>query len=1172
MKIHGVKRSFGASLLFIFIIFVVRVEAVNFVDPLDLESAISKKILTVSEFKFIHDFATENGFKVYLFGGTAAGFGHYVKWDLLRIRGDRRFQNERFDYDFSNIYRSTQDADLVVDGSEHQAQLLEIALRSYFPHLQGSKHAWEVRLLKEDRRDKLALLKNPDFLDQHTDSHSVGLIEITDPAADESRIKDLREWDKKIPQFFRDICESKLHFYFSDKHFSTKRAANGLNPPIIAVIRYFIKAFQYELEMRPEDLKIVGQIIDEFKPEGVSESYVKLWIIKNARNLIRHAVDIEYAHNTIEQVQLREKLMRFDDQRVIDSLAWWMNKEPLKSFRIVKGAEATAKDLGIDVVAHETRDFLAYESITRSHQGKPNVLISRKDTPGEGAAYGNGFYVRRGREGAVGSRITIRFHMNPNARQGVDFLGPFNDFIVVLNKNALEIIPEYLNLNFRSYLALFKDGAINDFDRGIQFKLSQRISKQIHSISIKDKEILLKEFEDYCNSTQELHLPWLRKAFEFLSRAPELSEKIGKAIEILISRIPEDLQLRESVVSTLNAEGIKTSFWWANGISTKNYINSFLQEQISQVKNKHFLNQKSAYHYLAVRIFGKENLKYIFENHPAHLPWLPSLEVSFQRLINQPISINRSLVFQLSSLEPFLPDDILFENMAVLLSRAYHGEDSEEDKMRFQFLINLYSFITSDLSTERQENFFSSRAFERNITFIFRNLSEILKKFSDALEARRVSLKEHTVVPIYDFFNSYLGNSTSSFQQPIRRSSIDRLPVDIQKISRVSQMMVSKESNIRREAYEYFLLSDDEVKRAVANLVIQSPHTYFYNDLQKVVTNIFAGELLVSQVLKVIVELVPEAFSNNDIFLALSESWVNGQAVRSVRTAGSKGLSAGLITFEKMISLHEKVSAFQNYSLDSSEASLLEYFNRKEFWAGLGKALRGTGVSDLAELQAWSAMLKYPTYFEFINHAFPAERILGQALDRTPSNREIVSEKSITELKLLFVLSRPDLYSHPEFLSIRGQLNLALADCFDLENIPFDQIAQYMKINPEVLTAERVLMGFFERLRLKPDIRAASFFRLALEVPGLLSKLIARYGGDFFREKIRELSLRVADNYTNQFNQKISAEENRELRILVRNFENLMNELEPRVRVSWKVSARKAFSSCAKLISKLRSK
>lgn len=122
----------------------------------------------------------------------------------------------------------------MIDGSAEQAQEIQKRLGELFPHFQGSKEAWEVRLLKTDMGEKQALLNNPDFLNQHTDSNSVGMIEITESR--EPHLRDLRDWKNKVPAFVSDILNRELHYYFSDKHSSTSRYKEGKNENIISSI------------------------------------------------------------------------------------------------------------------------------------------------------------------------------------------------------------------------------------------------------------------------------------------------------------------------------------------------------------------------------------------------------------------------------------------------------------------------------------------------------------------------------------------------------------------------------------------------------------------------------------------------------------------------------------------------------------------------------------------------------------------------------------------------------------------------------------------------------------------------------------------------------------------------------------------------------------------------
>lgn len=116
----------------------------------EFEQALENNLSRVEEFRYAKALADSMGIRVYLFGGTAAGFGHYQREALLA-------PSDRFDFDYTNIYRSTQDADLVIDGTSEQAELFEQKMAAQFNHLQGSKSVWEVRTLHTARENKAAL-------------------------------------------------------------------------------------------------------------------------------------------------------------------------------------------------------------------------------------------------------------------------------------------------------------------------------------------------------------------------------------------------------------------------------------------------------------------------------------------------------------------------------------------------------------------------------------------------------------------------------------------------------------------------------------------------------------------------------------------------------------------------------------------------------------------------------------------------------------------------------------------------------------------------------------------------------------------------------------------------------------------------------------------------------
>ncbi len=500
----------------------------------DYADFLAANIDRVEEFRFIKRVALSLGVKVYLFGGTAASFGHYAKWDLLRIRGDQRYHPARFDYKYINIYRSTQDLDIVVDGPLDKIKSLEKEIVSHFPYMQGSKgskQAWEIRSLRENIGDKLALLNNPDFLNQHTDSQSVGMIEITDPPSNLERIRDLRDWDNGTNSgFFNDLMDGKIHFYFSHLHETTRFFIEGRNPPILAVIRFFIKVFQLDLETRSEDLERLNNLISSFNPMELGRhSYLPKWFSENIPKLIQNAMDVEKAMKVLNKSGLRAKLMEIGDVGIKDTVAWWMNKQPLESKPLGEGNEKTAKDLGIEVISHETTSFLVYESITRSHMLLPNILSSREGHVGEAAVHGDGFYAMIGeRSGFLGTGFTIRFRLKPEARLKTDF-EVFQRVILIKNRSALEVIPENLTMGLNEYYNwLLSEPQLSKDDLGIHQRLRLALRANFLSPS-----------EDELRELSAMDLKDLRKIFSL--------DPSGESRLLLLKIMKDQISSRKSI-------------------------------------------------------------------------------------------------------------------------------------------------------------------------------------------------------------------------------------------------------------------------------------------------------------------------------------------------------------------------------------------------------------------------------------------------------------------------------------------------------------------------------------------------------------------------------------------------------------------------------------------------
>lgn len=415
-----------------------------------LAAEIAARAERVPEFGEIAEMARARGLRVWLFGGTAASFAHYVRWDLLREAGDGAYQAERFKYRFDNIFRPSQDIDIVVDGRAADAAAFQAGLQEKYPYFTGNKQQWEVRALRHASGDKEALLDNPDFVNQHTDSNSVGLIELTAPSPGEPAVRDLRDWNAvETSVFLRDVAQGRITFHYSRRHERTSRFRSGLNPPIFSAVRYLIKAFQFGLEPRKGDLAVIREIVRRFDPEEAPSGYVLEWLNRNGRKLFIHSIDLARSWDVLERLGLRQKLMEVEASpgaHAGKGVAWTVDKEPLRDAsdrrRLKREGKPgkTARALGIDVVTHSTRDVEAYESIRRSPRGVPVVWISRENGKDENAASGDGFYTNAGRPSSQAG-FPLRFAVSPDARENVDFV-EVGGVLVWLTRDKLTLIPE----------------------------------------------------------------------------------------------------------------------------------------------------------------------------------------------------------------------------------------------------------------------------------------------------------------------------------------------------------------------------------------------------------------------------------------------------------------------------------------------------------------------------------------------------------------------------------------------------------------------------------------------------------------------------------------------------------------------------------------------------------
>lgn len=451
-----------------------------------LEREIGDRLERVDEFRFIRRRAAELKLRVWLFGGTAASFAHYVAWDVRREDRVEALPPERFDYASASIYRLGQDFDLVFDGPIAAAEQLEAELRERYPHFQGEKSAWELRPLRQARGNKLPVLGGSDFHDQHTDSQSVGLVELTRTA--EPCVRDALAWDAPTAPFLEDVARGRVRYLFSDRHGQTSRALSGMNPDILSAIRFLIKQQQFGLRAEAADWERIREVCAAFDPAAPQTPYVHRWIQRNAPKIVRFAMNVEDAYATLDAVGLREKLVRLGNPDVVGSMSWWLHRRPLPARPVGLGQGRTAASLGIDVVAHETVSLEVLEGILRHPGDEPVVLVSRQDGVGENAIFGDGFYTRIGDRGARGTGYTVRFRLAPEAREHTDFVRVADEYVLVLNRAALRVLPDAFDTTPEAFLSLLRRAGPEH--RGLVERFCERMARKLPELGPEEEKVL----------------------------------------------------------------------------------------------------------------------------------------------------------------------------------------------------------------------------------------------------------------------------------------------------------------------------------------------------------------------------------------------------------------------------------------------------------------------------------------------------------------------------------------------------------------------------------------------------------------------------------------------------------------------------------------------------------
>lgn len=447
----------------------------------DFAKAVRSEQVKVIEFKWIVQKAKELDIDgVYLFGGSASSWAHFVYDSHVYSKNIL----DQDDITLADVFRTNQDFDLVLDTDEAKAEQFEALINEQFPYSFGKKSFWEIRLLRRDYKKNEGLINSREILDQHSDGHSLGII----PLKEKRKTSiELSPFDMNGRNHFLELVYNhQLEFhYHPETHFQTMRFKQGTNPEIISVIRALIKANQFDLYIDQPTLTLFKRIIHTTPFEDLyKNNYVRNFFELSAPKLFQNAQDIEKSWNLLEELGLRKKLIAMSSLQQIDSLAHWMNREPLRSYELSQiGTKASErfKSTAPIMLAHETSSFDNYDNILKSNSEFPSLFISRTKSIGEEAKHGEGLYTKLGTIGGRGTGLAIYLELNPEAREGVDFEVIDGDIILIKNRKAIKISQYNFNsLSFDEYLDLVKAEALSSFfNEGQKAKLRHRFSRQI---------------------------------------------------------------------------------------------------------------------------------------------------------------------------------------------------------------------------------------------------------------------------------------------------------------------------------------------------------------------------------------------------------------------------------------------------------------------------------------------------------------------------------------------------------------------------------------------------------------------------------------------------------------------------------------------------------------------
>jgi hypothetical protein len=388
------------------------------VDPVRLRDEVFANLSQVPEFKRLADLADQHGYDVWALGGIAGNVVHHFRQRIRQRDGDASFRADYFSsLDLPRIMNvQTQDIDLVIARKDGCAETIE-EIEEFQTQASAAVPGIDidVRGLRTGKDDiHLPLLNEHDFLAQHHNTVDYLMVQLN-ASAPEQVVRDLADWNNPISKNLVDSANGVIRFDHSSEHSSTSIARDGHSPDIKHVMRLLIKMARYDAKPDPASLARMKQVVSDFDPK-IADNVVARWFEKNAAKLAFDAIDLRSVWATLDELGLRPKLQQLE----LPELATLFCREPLGGAKKHSVGGETAKDLGIDYLAHGTNSLELWNAVCRTPYTRPNFFVSRRDADGEVAFLGEGVYAVEGKEG-LGQGYNVVLRLAPDARKGVDF-------------------------------------------------------------------------------------------------------------------------------------------------------------------------------------------------------------------------------------------------------------------------------------------------------------------------------------------------------------------------------------------------------------------------------------------------------------------------------------------------------------------------------------------------------------------------------------------------------------------------------------------------------------------------------------------------------------------------------------------------------------------------------